>query len=65
VAQASFDKNEALARAKAAGLQKAVERFPDEVMTAAQAAAQARSAFSAPDDPRVEPWPPMRVRSGL
>jgi hypothetical protein len=49
--------------ANAAGLQKALERFPDEVLVAARAAAQARKAFSPPDDPTSEPCPPMRVRS--
>ena len=48
----------------AAGLDKAVERFPDCVADAARAAAQDRN-----DMPQIdgssEPWPPMRVGSKL
>ena len=50
-----------LARAKAAGLEKAVERFPDEVRSAEKAAAHARQSFAPPGDPTVEPWPPMHT----
>ncbi|MBI1989219.1 MAG: hypothetical protein HYS65_05720 [Betaproteobacteria bacterium] len=46
-----------------AGLEKAVNEFPDDVTAAAQAAAQARGFLLAPDDPAAEPWPPMRVRT--
>jgi hypothetical protein len=59
------DKADVIARAKAAGLQKALERFPNEVSAAANAAAQARNAFVAPGNAAVEPWPPMRTRVGL
>jgi hypothetical protein len=49
--------------AHAAGLDKAVELFPDCVADAARAAAQDRA-----DMPEVdgvsEPWPPMQVRGG-
>ena len=50
-----------LARARQAGLDKAVSEFPDDVLAAAEAAARARGAFEAPDNPAAEPWPPMRV----
>jgi hypothetical protein len=59
------DKADVAARAKAAGLQKALERFPDEVTAAANAAAQARNAFAVPRDAAIEPWPPMRTGDGL
>lgn len=47
--------------ATAAGLRKAVERFPTDVLAAARASAQVRSAFSPPDDPTTEPSPAMRT----
>jgi len=51
-----------LALARAAGLGKAVDRFPDCVADAARAAAQDRN-----DMPEIdgvnEPWPPMRIGS--
>ena len=51
-----------LALARAAGLGKAVEQFPDCVADAARAAAQDRD-----DMPEVdgtgEPWPPMQIGS--
>lgn len=46
-----------------AGLEKAVNEFPDDVIAAAQAAAQARGFLLAPNNPAAEPWPPMRVRT--
>jgi hypothetical protein len=57
------DEVEALARA--AGLDKAVRDFPEDVVAAAGAAEKARNDFSAPADPTAEPWPPMRMKSGL
>ena len=47
--------------ARAAGLGKALEEFPEDVAAAAAAAAPHLRAFEAPVDPAVEPWPPMRV----
>jgi hypothetical protein len=51
------------ALARAAGLGKAVERFPDCVADAARAAVQDRN-----DMPEIdsvsEPWPPMSIGSG-
>jgi hypothetical protein len=53
---------EVLAIALAAGLEKVVAQFPDDVIAAAQAAAQDRD-----DMPAIEsttaPWPPMRMKS--
>jgi hypothetical protein len=65
MANTPSDKADVVARAKAAGLQKALERFPDEVTAAANAAAQARNVFDAPRDAAIEPWPPMRTGAGL
>ncbi len=54
---------EALALAHKAGLGKAVQEFPDDVIAAAQAAAHTRSALPAANHPATEPWPPMRMRT--
>jgi hypothetical protein len=48
-----------------AGLQKALAEFPDDVEAAARQAAAAVQNMKPPDDPRAEPWPPMRVGDGL
>ena len=48
--------------ARAAGLDKAVEHFPQDVAAAAQAAASARSAAGELNLVAAEPWPPMQVR---
>ena len=55
-------KLDALMLARAAGLDKAVKQFPEDVVTAAHAAANARNAMPALDDVAAEPWPPMRMR---
>jgi hypothetical protein len=54
---------EALARR--AGLDKALAEFPDDVAAAAAQAATAAARIEAPQDPRAEPWPPMRAGAGL
>lgn len=54
---------EVLAWAARIGLDKAAREYPGDVLAAAESAAKARSANSAPDDPTAEPWPPMRVGS--
>jgi hypothetical protein len=54
-----------LAIARAAGLDKAIEQFRDDVIGAAASAAHARTAYSAPTDPTLEPWPPMRAGGGV
>jgi hypothetical protein len=50
-----------LVLATAAGLQKAIDSFPEDVRAAANAAAHARQAFAPPADAAAEPWPPMRT----
>jgi hypothetical protein len=49
-----------LAMARAAGLHEAVDRFPDDVVAAARAAAQDLADLPAVDG-TAEPWPPMRA----
>ena len=53
--------NELLAIARAAGLDKAIAEFRNDVLGAAKSAADARNAFTPTSDPAVEPWPPMKV----
>jgi hypothetical protein len=48
--------------ARAAGLDKALKQFPEDVALAAQSAASARSAAGELDQVAAEPWPPMQVR---
>ena len=50
-----------LSIARAAGLDKVIAEFPEELAIAAKVAADARSAFTATDDAAVEPWPPMKT----
>ena len=54
---------EALARA--AGLEKALAEFPDDVAAAAAQALDNAGAVKVPSDPAAEPWPPMRAGVGL
>jgi hypothetical protein len=49
--------------ARAAGLDKAVAQFPDDVADAARTAAQDLGDLPAIDGAAVEPWPPMRIRN--
>ena len=51
------------AQARAAGLGKAVEQFPGDVVVAAHAAASARDTLPGQANVAAEPWPPMRVRN--
>lgn len=53
---------ETLAKAQAAGLDRALAEFPDCVADAARAAALDLADVPAIDG-STEPWPPMRVRS--
>ena len=53
------------ALAKAAGLEKALKQFPDDVAAAAAQALENAGAVSVPTDPLAEPWPPMRPGLGL
>ncbi|MEO8443268.1 MAG: hypothetical protein ABI547_12325 [Betaproteobacteria bacterium] len=50
------------ALAHAAGLDKALKQFPEDVSVAARSAALTRGAAGALDQSAAEPWPPMRVR---
>lgn len=54
-----------IALAKAAGLEKALSQFPDDVAAAAAQALNNAGAVKVPTDPAVEPWPPMRAGIGL
>ena len=56
--------DEALAIARAAGLDKAIAQFRNDVLGAAKSAADARNAFTPTADATVEPWPPMKVGGG-
>jgi len=51
--------------ARRARLDKALAEFPEDVAAAAAQAESAVARMKAPTDPRAEPWPPMRVGSGL
>jgi len=53
------------ALAKAAGLEKALAEFPEDVAIAAAQALDNAAAVQYPTDPAVEPWPPMRAGVGL
>ncbi len=50
--------------ARAAGLDKALAEFPDDVATAARQALSSAGSFTVPTDPAAEPWPPMRPGPG-
>ncbi len=50
--------------AKAAGLEKALAEFPDDVAAAMEQALRSVAAIQYPADPAVEPWPPMRAGEG-
>ena len=53
------------ALARAAGLDKALALFPDDVTAAAEQALNNAGVVQVPTDPAVEPWPPMRAGAGL
>ena len=53
------------ALAKAAGLDKAVAEFPEDVEVAAEQALNNTGAVVVPADPAAEPWPPMQPGIGL
>jgi hypothetical protein len=53
------------ALARAAGLDKALAEFPEDVAVAAAQALNNTGAIQAPVDPTAEPWPPMRAGEGL
>jgi hypothetical protein len=51
--------------ARRAGLAKALAEFPEDVAAAADQAEASAARMKAPTAPRAEPWPPMRIGSGL
>jgi hypothetical protein len=51
--------------AQAAGLDRALAEFPEDVAQAARQALGNQGAIAYPTDPAAEPWPPMRAGSGL
>ena len=54
-----------IALARAAGLDKTLAAFPDDVEAAAKQALNNAGAIQIPTDPAAEPWPPMRAGAGL
>jgi thiamine pyrophosphate-dependent acetolactate synthase large subunit-like protein len=54
-----------VALARAAGLDKALSEFPDDVAAAADQALNNAHGVNVPTDPAAEPWPPMRAGTGL
>lgn len=54
-----------VALAKAAGLDKALAEFPDDIEAAAAQALGHTEAVEFPTDPTAEPWPPMRAEPTL
>lgn len=54
-----------VALAKAAGLDKALAEFPDDVAAAAAQAMNNAGAVKYPTDFTAEPWPPMQAGDGL
>jgi len=53
------------ALARAAGLDKALADFPDDVAAAAAQAMNNAGVVEFPRDPAAEPWPPMRASTEL
>jgi hypothetical protein len=51
--------------ARRAGLEKALEQYPEDVTAAAEQAGGWVAKMRAPSNPRVEPWPPMKPGAGL
>ncbi len=51
--------------ALAAGLDKALAEFPEDVQIAAREALDNAAKIEAPTDPVAEPWPSMRAGIGL
>jgi hypothetical protein len=49
--------------AKLAGLERAMEHFPEDVSTAARTALKIRASFHLPADNTTEVWPVMQVKS--
>ena len=51
--------------AKRAGLTRALDQFPEDVMVAAKQAADVAQKIKRPADPVAEPWPPMKAGTTL
>jgi len=49
--------------ARLAGLEQTLERFPEDVQTAARTALTIRASFKSPPDNTAELWPVMQVKS--
>lgn len=60
-----MDQQNLAALARAAGLDKALAEFPDDVAAAAAQAVNNAGVVRFPENPAAEPWPPMRVGTGL
>ena len=60
-----MDKDVIAALAKAAGLERALTEFPEDVAAAAAQAHAMTKAVRYPAEPEAEPWPPMRAGPGL
>ena len=61
----AMDKGLIARLARAAGLDRALAEFPDDVEAAAQQALGNKGGIAFPEDPAAEPWPPMRAGTGL
>ena len=53
------------ALARAAGLEKALAEFPEDVAAAAEQGLGNSGIIQYPTDPAAEPWPPMKAGVGL
>ena len=60
-----MDKDLIARLAHAAGLDKALAEFPEDVAIAVQQAVGNQGGVQFPTDPAAEPWPPMRAGVGL
>lgn len=60
-----MDQQLVAALARAAGLDRALAEFPEDVAAAAAQALKNAEAIRAPVDPAAEPWPPMRAGIAL
>lgn len=56
-----MDKELVAVLARAAGLEKALAEFPDDVKAAVEQAQTMMAAVPVQEDAAMEPWPPMRV----
>jgi len=51
--------------ARRAGLEKALQTFPEDVAAAAHQAGDVMAKIRQPTEPAAEPWPPMQAGRGL